>query len=115
MDILMRDLRYSLRILIRRPAYSLAAIVVLALGIGATTSIFSVLYAVMWRSLPYRASDLLVMVWEADRFDHEDQNVANPANYFDCKERNHVFEDTAAFVDDPGNITGSGEPEEVPV
>jgi len=115
MDILFRDLRYSLRILVRRPAYSLAAIVVLALGIGATTSIFSVLYAVMWRSLPYRDSDRLVIVWEADRFDNEDQNVANPANYLDWKERNLVFEDMAAFLDNPGNITGSGEPEEIPV
>ncbi len=114
MDILMRDLRYSLRILFRRPAYSLAAIVVLALGIGATTSIFSVLYAVLWQSLPYRDADRLAIVWEADRFENQDQNVVNPANYSDWKEQNRVFEDMAAFLDNPGNITGGGEPEEVP-
>ncbi len=114
MDNLIRDLRYGMRYLVRRPAYTIAAVVALALGIGASTAIFSVLYAALWRNLPYREADRLVIVWEDELDDPDNQNVANPANYMDWKEQNHVFQDMAATVDDLSNLTGSGEPEEIP-
>src|SRR5262249_25824018 len=77
------------------------------------TALFSVLYAVLWRPLPYRAPDRLAIVWEskADR----DQNVVNPANFSDWKERNKVFQDMAAFITLSTNLTGDNRPEEVAI
>lgn len=108
-----RDLRYAIRVLLRRRGYTFAAVVALALGIGASTAIFSVLYAVLWRPLSYPDADRLTIVWEADRLDKDDKNVVNPANYADWNEQNKVFQGMAGFVDSLSNLTGNGQPEEV--
>jgi putative ABC transport system permease protein len=115
MDTFLRDLRYGFRYLLRRPGYTLAAVVALALGIGASTAIFSVLYAALWRTLPYRDASQLVIVWEHDRVDQEEQNVANPANFADWREQNQVFQDMAATADSLANLTGGAQPEEIPI
>ncbi len=95
---LIKDLRYGIRSLLGRPAFTLISVVTLALGIGASTSIFSVVHAVLMRSLPYHNADRLVMVWENNRRrDLKQQNVINLGNFFDWKEQNHVFEDMATF------------------
>jgi putative ABC transport system permease protein len=89
-------------------------VIALALGIGANTAIFSVVHAVLLRSLPYRESDRLMTVWENNRKRGNDQNVINMGNFFDWKEQNRVFEDMAAFFDMTANLTSGGEPEEIP-
>src|SRR5437660_11680193 len=115
METLIKDIRYGIRSLAGRPAFTLISVITLALGIGASTSIFSVVHAVLLRALPYGNADRLVMVWENNRRrDPKQQNVINLGNFFDWKEQNHVFEDMAAFIDRNAKLTSDGEPEEIP-
>src|SRR5499433_4488128 len=116
MDILVNDIRYGVRGLLRRPAFTLICVITLALGIGASTAIFSVVHAVLLRSLPYGNADRLVMVWENNqRRGPQQQNTINLGNFFDWKDQNHSFDDMAAFIDRSAKLTSDGEPEEVPI
>jgi len=112
---LLQDLRYAARILRKSPAFTAAAVLTLALSIGANTAIFSVVNAVLLRPLPFRNPDRLVMVWEDLAFMGFPQNTPAPANFVDWKYRNHVFEDMAAMHGNLMNLTGDGQPEEVEV
>ena len=115
MNSLLKDVHYALRSLLKRPAFTLISVITLALGIGASTAIFSVVHAVLLRSLPYGSADRLVMVWEdRHRAGGRASNTINLGNFFDWKEQNHVFEDMAAFFDMSAKLTSDGEPEEVP-
>ena len=114
METLLQDLRQGVRALLKQPAFTFVAIIALALGIGANTAIFSVVNAVLLQALPYRQADNLVTVWENNKRRGNDQNVINLGNYTDWKEQNRVFEDMATFFDTNANLTGSGEPEEIP-
>ena len=60
----LQDLRYGARLLVRSPGFSLVAIIALAIGIGANTAIFSVIYTLLLQRLPYRDADRLAIVWE---------------------------------------------------
>ena len=97
MEALLQDIRYALRRLAHSPGFTLAAIVTLALGIGATTAIFSVVDAVLLRPLTYGDPDRLVLVWERFGARHQDRNVVNPANYLDWRDRATSFSDLAAI------------------
>ena len=115
MNSFLKDVNYALRSLWKRPAFTFISVITLALGIGASTAIFSVVHAVLLRSLPYSSADRLVMVWEdRHRVGGKATNTINLGNFFDWKEQNHVFEDMAAFFDLSAKVTGDGEPEEVP-
>src|SRR5262249_46772077 len=81
-----RDARFALRLLRKSPAFAVTAVAVLALGIGATTAIFSVVHAVLLRPLPFPDSDRLVMVWE--RRPGGGTNVIQTQNFLDWRERN---------------------------
>jgi putative ABC transport system permease protein len=112
---LIQDVRYALRSLLKRPSFMLISVITLALGIGASTAIFSVVHAVLLRSLPYSSADQLVMVWEdTHQTGGRVDNVINLGNFFDWKEQSHTFEDMAAFFDMSAKLTGDGDPEEVP-
>ena len=100
MGFIMRDLRYALRTLPRSPAYVLTCIAVLALGIGANVAIFSVVYSVILKPLPFRDPSGLVFVWE--HFPSLPYPVAERMevarrNYLEWKRQNHVFTGMAAF------------------
>ena len=110
---LWRDIRYAARILKKSPGFTAAAILTLALSIGANTAIFSVVHAVLLRPLPFRNPDRLAMVWEESSFMGFPQDTPAPANFVDWKDRNHVFEDMAALRGDLMNLTGDGPAEEV--
>lgn len=93
-----QDLRYSLRSLRRNPGYSTTAALSIALGIGASVSIFTVADGVLLRPLPYKDPSNLMMVWEANHKSvKSDQNVVSPANYLDWKARSRTFEHLAAI------------------
>jgi putative ABC transport system permease protein len=110
---LLQDLRHSLRSLRKAPAFSIVAVLVLALGIGANTAIFSVVNSVVLRPLPYAGSDRLALIWETDLKDGiKREGVAGP-NFLDWKEQSRSFEDMALLEVGTGTVTGEGEPEQV--
>src|ERR1044072_2319975 len=115
MNTFLADLRFGARMLLKSPTVTIIAIVALTLGIGANTAIFSVVHAVLLRAFPYGNPDQLVLVWEKKQGGRTDQNVINLANYSDWKAQNTVFSDMAVFFDRSLNLSGDGEPEEVPV
>src|SRR5688572_1751966 len=94
---LARDSRFALRTLQHNPVLTVAAILTLAVGIGANTAIFSTLHAVVLRPLPFKDPDRLVMLYEATTERGWTQAEAAPANYFDWREQVEVFEDVAAY------------------
>ncbi len=113
METLLKDIRYGVRSLLKHPGFTCIAVLTLALGIGANTAIFSLVNAVLLRTLPFREPDRLVMVWEDASFAGFPRNTPAPANYADWKAQNQVFEDMATFDQRSFNLTGDGEPEKV--
>src|SRR3954467_2233320 len=91
---MINDVRYALRALGANPGFTLAAVLTLALGIGANTAIFTAIYGVLLKPLPYGEPDRLVRNSEPRR--GGSWNVAVP-NYLDWRARNHVFADMAIF------------------
>ena len=110
MRLLTQDLKYATRTLTRTPAFTLSVILVLALGIGATTAIFSLVDATLLRPLPYAGADRLMMIWEDASAIGFPRNTPAPANYFDWRADSRAFEDMAATVSVARNLTGDGEP-----
>ena len=95
LDRVVRDTRFAIRTLRKSPAFAVTAITVLALGVGATTAIFSVVNAVLLRPLPFAAPDRLVMVWE--RQPSGRANVVQTQNFLDWRARNRSFSDVSAI------------------
>jgi predicted permease len=108
---LLRDLRISVRSLLRSPGFSMIAVLVMALCIGAATSLFTVVRSILLRPLPFRDPDRLVMVYEhfrdpsmnAQQFNY---NAVAPADYRDWRAQTHGFEDMAAWRYGQFNLTG---------
>lgn len=95
---LFQDLRYALRMFARNRGFSMTAVAALALGIGATSAIFSVLYGVLWKPLPYEAPDRLVRVYEENPVERFQNFPLSPANFLDYRQQNTVFESIATYV-----------------
>ena len=111
MDLLWKDIRYALHSLRANPGFALVAILTLALGIGATTAIFSVVNGVLLQPLPLKDPERLVMVWE--RHPERERNYAAPANvaaWIDV-EVPRTFSSLGAFIDWEVSLTGQAEPE----
>ena len=107
-----RTSRYGVRLMRRAPGFAAAAILTVALGIGATTAMFSVVYGVVLQPLPYREPDRLVNLWTTALKRGLPRAYVGMANVYDWKARNHVFEDIAALRAVANfNLTGQGEPE----
>jgi predicted permease len=113
METLWQDARYAFRTLLKNPAFTLVAVVALALGVGANTAIFSVVNAVLLRPLPYKNPDRLVLVKESLPELGWSQLSTSPAEFLDYKEGNDVFSAIAAFRDLSLNLTGQGEPQRI--
>jgi predicted permease len=111
MDALAQDLRYALRQLARSPSFTLAAVLTLGLGIGATAAIFSVVDGVLLRPTPFVAMDRLAMVWETDRKSGTSHEPASYPDFQDFQRRTGRFAQLAAFVAGEVNLTPTqGEP-----
>src|SRR5829696_5707135 len=110
--ILMQDLRYTARTLNRARGFTLTAILVTALGVGANTAAFSVADVVLLRPLPFPDPDPLVRLCEGPRQGGGwgCMNQMSPANYRDLKRMSSSFEELGAFAGDPANLVGGGEP-----
>jgi putative ABC transport system permease protein len=111
MNTLFQDVKYGLRILLKHPLVTAIAVITLALGIGANTAIFSVVNAVLLNPLPYKQPDRLVALWE--NVPGHGRWRTSPANFFDWKKQNTVFEDVVAFGASTLTLTGDGEPEQL--
>ncbi|MBZ5679125.1 MAG: ABC transporter permease [Acidobacteriia bacterium] len=113
MNGLFQDVRYALRQLRKSPGFTVVAVLMLALGIGANTAIFSMVNAVLLRPLPYEEADRLVMVWEQNPHRGWFENIVSAENFLDWKKQNHVFADMAAFESNFFNLSGGSKPEEI--
>ena len=96
-DTVLQDVRFALRTLTRRPAFALVAIVTLALGIGGNTAVFSVVNAILLRSLPLPTADRLVFVWGRE-FNGAPAAAVSPADYLDFVDNTRAFEELAAIA-----------------
>ena len=104
----MNDLRYALRQLARSPGLTVIAVLTLALGIGTATAIFSVVYGVMLRPLPFREPERLVSIWLQRKLA---RNYPAAADALELRQLRGVFEDVALFEDVNLNLVGDGEPQ----
>ena len=110
---LWQDLRYGLRVLVRSPAFTVLAVLTLALGIGATTTIFTVAYAVLLKPLPYKNADRVVYIWARNIRQSVNQGYLTYSDVVDYRERAQSFESLAAYTTVVTNLTGAGEPERI--
>lgn len=109
MSAIVQDVRYTLRALRRAPGFTLVALLTLALGIGGTTAIFTVVDAVVLRDLPYPEPGRLMTVIRAD--DTDNRGSLAPAAYLDIVQRTTAFAAVAGYRGDEVSLTGGGEPE----
>jgi predicted permease len=111
-DDMIQDIRFGFRTMLRNPGVTLIAVVTLALGMGANTAIFSVVNAVLLRSLPYRQADDLAVLLVTDK-QGEGDGPTSPVTYLRLRRQNDVFSDLTAISNKgwPANLTGDGEPE----
>jgi len=110
---LFADLRYAVRLLTKTPVFTIAAIGTLALGIGANTTIFSLVQAVLLEPLPYQQPDRIVMIWEDASAAGFPRNTPAPANFNDWQAANRSFQAMAATSFAGANLTMDGAPEQV--
>jgi len=107
-----RDLAYGVRLLQKAPGFSAASIAIVALGVGAVTAIFSVVYGVALKPLPFREPERLVNLWTVSPRLGTGHFLVNAADHVDWLAANHVFEDIAVFRNIGNyNLVGGGEPE----
>lgn len=113
MSAIIHDLRYAVRQLRKNPGFTAIAVLTVALGIGATTTMFSVVNSVLLRPLPFREPDRLVELGEYDTRNGDPGNLIGSDSYADVEDvraRNHSFEDIAAYDFNQGTLTGLREP-----
>ena len=108
---MLSDLKFALRTLVKSPAFTITAVLTLALGIGANTAVFSVVNAVLLQALPYPDPDRLVQV-EERRESFGTMSVAYP-NYLDWRAAQHSFEEISIYRGDSFNLKGDGDPERI--
>jgi ABC-type antimicrobial peptide transport system permease subunit len=109
----MQDLRYGLRVMRRNPGASLVSILTLTLGIGASTAIFSVVYGVLLRPLPYDKPEQLVRVFEVDGKGHQGRFTG--PNFDDVRAQNHSFQGIAKYGSEPETVRGGADSQRVNV
>jgi predicted permease len=107
-ETLFQDLRFGLRMLRKSPGFTVVAVLTLALGIGASTAIFSVVDAVLLRPLPFPNPQQIVTVWELEANGHR-ARLADP-NFLDFRAQNHTLSALAVFSSGPSSVSGGSEP-----
>src|SRR4026209_2984778 len=109
----MHDIRYAIRALRKQPIFTLVAVLTLALGIGANTAIFSLLYQTLLRPLPYGAADRLVFVWNTYPLMGLPQASVSIPDYLDRRTQAPAVEDAALFTTRTANLAEEGRPEQL--
>ena len=113
MESLLQDLRFAVRSFVRAPRFTVPAVLALALGIGSTSAIFSIVYGVLLKPLPYNDPDRIVVVWENNLKRNRPRNVVGPANYAAWIERTRTLEHLGMVGPARLNVVLEGQPEEV--
>jgi putative ABC transport system permease protein len=114
MNNLLQDLRYGLRMLVNKPAFTLVAMLTLALGIGANTAIFSVVNSVLLRPLPYPNDERLMTIWEDHRARNGPVNEwTSPPGFEDWRDQAKSLDHVVALQNWQPTLTGRGEPEQL--
>ncbi|MGC2446659.1 MAG: ABC transporter permease, partial [Candidatus Sulfotelmatobacter sp.] len=108
METLIKDIRYALRQLHKRLGFTAVAVITLALGVGASTAIFSVVYGVLLRPLPYSDPNRIMAVFEVTP-KGEWNRLADP-NFDDFRDQNHSFEAIAKYSAGIASVSGAGQP-----
>lgn len=109
----MADLRYALRTLSKQPGFAAVVVLTLALGIGASTAIFSVVNAVLLRPIPLKNSDRLQVIWGNFRALNIERLPAKTAEYLDYADQKQVFDSVGAYANNSYNFSAGGEPERI--
>lgn len=113
-ETLLRDVRFGLRILKKSPAFTAAAVITLALGIGANTALFTLVRGILLRPLPVRAANRLVVIWDSNPGAGLSRVGPSGQDYLDWRaQKLHAFEDLFLFEHGTGTVTGNGDPEQV--
>ena len=115
METLLQDLRYAARTLAKKPGFTLLVVTALSLGIGATTAIFSVVNAILLRSLPYREPERMVLPVSTNAAREITRGGVSYADYLDWKNETDVFEHVAVYQGQNADLTDGGEPQRVSV
>ena len=112
----LQDIRYAFRMLLKRPSFTVIVVLTLSLGIGANTTIFSAIDAVLLNPLPYKDPERLMVVWETNKQlgpEMWDRNEVAIGNFLDWRSRNHVFDQLGSLFYTDMILTGIGEPERI--
>jgi putative ABC transport system permease protein len=109
----LQDIRFALRTFLRQPGYAAAAILTLALAVGACTAVFSVVDAVLLRPLPFPEADSLAVVWTTNSESEEVRGLVSPADYEDWSAEARSFDRLGAYTEAFFNVAGDGDPERV--
>ncbi len=110
MNTLIQDLRYGLRVLAKAPGFTLVSVLTLALGIGANTAIFSIIYAVLLKPLPFANPEQLVNVFDARPQEGVAKTGLSYLNFSECRKQNEVFSEMAGSQAHDLTLTGAGDP-----
>ena len=110
MEFLFKDLRYAIRSLLRQPGFAAITVLTLALGIGANTAIFSVVYSVLIKPLPFHRPDRIVLLWGDDRVESDSRSQVSHTDIVDYKAQQTLFDSVSTFNSWTPLISGTGEP-----
>ncbi len=113
MNSLIKDLRYAFRSFVRQPSFTLITVITLALGIGANTAIFSVVYSVLLKPLPFHRPDRIVVLWGDDRTEGDPRSQVSHTDVLDYRTQQTVFDSITTFTSWTPLLSGAGEPARV--
>lgn len=113
MDSLLKNLRYGVRSLLRSPSFTLVAVITLALGIGANTAIFSVVYSVLLKPLPFRNSERILLLWGHNRGEGDPRSQVSYTDIADYRAQSASFEAISTFTNWNPLLTGTGSTERI--
>src|SRR4029077_13462576 len=113
MNSVLLDFRQAIRNMRKNLGSTFLAVLMLAVGVGATSAIFSVFYSVLLKPLPFPEPSRLVQLWESRTKNQWNQATFTEANFWDVQARARTFEGIASFHELSANLTGAGEPEQI--
>lgn len=109
-----QDIRYGIRALVKKPVFTIALVLILALGIGANTAMFSTINSILLRELPFKDAARIVTVWETSPQKGIDKSTVSAPTFAQWQTQNSVFEQMALYDIDTHVLTNAGEPERIP-